>query len=214
MRSSNENSTAYKEHCPILERPVRGYTLEQLLDIIVENSSKCFRVPRGVREHATYGSNIELPGQFGITSITRYHSNDGVSPDPEGVYTLYQNYCFQHSHTDPCLLVVENLPKSAGKKGAPRKGKGKGKGKAPKTRQPLMSLGTASLTTSTTIDSASAGSSRAASTSATSVSSFSVGEPSKSKAFATTVETTAALMALSGGGQSSDSIFGSWQACR
>lgn len=212
MRSSNENSTAYKEHCPILERPVRGYTLEQLLDIIVENSSKCFRVPRGVREHATYGSNIELPGQFGITSITRYHSNDGVSPDPEGVYTLYQNYCFQHSHTDPCLLVVENLPKSAGKKGAPRKGKGKGK--APKTRQPLMSLGTASLTTSTTIDSASAGSSRAASTSATSVSSFSVGEPSKSKAFATTVETTAALMALSGGGQSSDSIFGSWQACR
>ena len=51
-QSSDESRTAYKKHCPVLERPVRGYTAERLLDIIVgdqvSNSSRCCRVPRGV----------------------------------------------------------------------------------------------------------------------------------------------------------------------
>ena len=102
---------------------------------------------------------------------------------------------------DPCVLVAENLPKSAGRKGAPRKGQ------ANATRQPLMSLGTASLTaTSNSTDSASAGSSRAASGNATCRSSFSAGEPSASTAFATTLDAATALMALSGGAQSNETF--------
>ena len=141
-QSSDKNSTAYKEHCPALERPLGGYTAERLFDIIVgdqvENSSKCCRVPRGVCEPAGYVADTvalastdvlsygdgngnwvghtkpprkyksELFRQLEITSIRRYHSNDGVSPDPESVYTLYRNY-FQHTHTPEFGKVIATL---------------------------------------------------------------------------------------------------------
>lgn len=36
VQSSKDDFTVKKDHCPVLERPVRGYTAERLLDILLE----------------------------------------------------------------------------------------------------------------------------------------------------------------------------------
>ena len=78
VQSSKEDFTVKKEHCPVLERPVRGYTAERLLDIIVGNqvrtASICQRVPRAVRKHAAYVVDTVA---LGCNDILSYGDDNG-----------------------------------------------------------------------------------------------------------------------------------------
>ena len=78
VQSSKEHFTVKKEHCPVLEEPVRGYTAERLLDIIVGNqvrtASICQRVPHAVRKHAAYVVDTVA---LGCSDILSYGDNNG-----------------------------------------------------------------------------------------------------------------------------------------
>ena len=64
-----------KENTPVFERPVKGYTAHQLLDIIIGkrvcNRNICKQVPRAVRTHAAYVVDTKALGSSDIVAFWR-----------------------------------------------------------------------------------------------------------------------------------------------
>ena len=62
-----------KEDIPVYERPVRGYSAEKLLNIIigrqVPRSLLCNRIPRGIRRHAAYVVDTDAMGCSDVLSF-------------------------------------------------------------------------------------------------------------------------------------------------
>ena len=132
---------------PVIERPLKGYTAERLLQIIVGKkvpvSKICHRIPRGIRQHASYVVDIEQLGNGG-SDILCFGDDNGswtghskprrkyiVEEDEEGdisvapfnedemeqtnenVYTLYRNY-FNHAHTKEFRKMIVTVHDSNG----------------------------------------------------------------------------------------------------
>ena len=81
-----------KENTPVFERPIKGYTAHQLLDIIVGrrvcNRNICKQIPRGVRTHAAYVVDTEALGSCDILAFGDDNGSWGGHTKPRRRYSV------------------------------------------------------------------------------------------------------------------------------
>ena len=81
-QASKEEPTANKKNDPVLGQPLRGYTAEHLLDIIVGNQvSKeniCQRVPRAVCKHT---ADVVDTVALGCIRTSGNYKSEGLPPE-------------------------------------------------------------------------------------------------------------------------------------
>lgn len=92
VTSSPVTFSENKENTPVFERPIKGYTAHQLLDIIVGrrvcNGNICKQVPRGVRTHAAYVVDTEELGSCDILAFGDDNGSWGGHTKPRRKYSV------------------------------------------------------------------------------------------------------------------------------